>query len=110
MTYTKIRRVSDALGLVAIAAARLLPLPGAARQVCLCAATVVVVVVVVVAAAAAATIVVCHFKGCFVVSVPIRPPIHSAHQPTPSVPIRPISSGHIQIGHQSVAQQLAGFV
>ncbi len=106
MTYTKIRRVSDALGLVAIAAARLLPLPGAARQVCLCAATVVVVV----AAAAAATIVVCHFKGCFVVSVPIRPPIHSAHQPTPSVPIRPISSGHIQIGHQSVAQQLAGFV
>jgi hypothetical protein len=32
MTYTKIRRVSDALGLVAIAAARLLPLPGAARQ------------------------------------------------------------------------------
>jgi hypothetical protein len=26
------------------------------------------------------------------------------------VPIRPISSGHIQIGHQSVAQQLAGFV
>ncbi len=108
MTYTKIRRVSDALGLVAIAAARLLPLPGAARQVCLCAATVVVVVVA--AAAAAATIVVCHFKGCFVVSVPIRPPIHSAHQPTPSVPIRPISSGHIQIGHQSVAQQLAGFV
>ncbi len=109
MTYTKIRRVSDALGLVAIAAARLLPLPGAARQVCLCAATVVVVVVAA-AAAAAATIVVCHFKGCFVVSVPIRPPIHSAHQPTPSVPIRPISSGHIQIGHQSVAQQLAGFV
>ncbi len=60
MTYMKIRRVSDALGVVAIAAARLLPLPGAARQVCLCAATVVVVVVV--AAAAAATIVVCHFK------------------------------------------------
>jgi hypothetical protein len=54
----KIRRVSDALGVVAIAAARLLPLPGAARQVCLCAATVVVV-----AAAAAATIVVCHFKA-----------------------------------------------
>jgi hypothetical protein len=66
MTYTKIRRVSDALGLVAIAAARLLPLPGAARQVCLCAATVVVVVVVVAAAGAAgaaATIVVCHFKA-----------------------------------------------
>jgi hypothetical protein len=61
MTYTKIRRVSDALGVVAIAAARLLPLPGAARQVCLCAATAVVVVVVVVAAAA--TIVVCHFKA-----------------------------------------------
>lgn len=58
MTYTKIRRVSDALGVVAIAAARWLPLPGAARQVCLCAATVVVVV-----AAAAATIVVCHFKA-----------------------------------------------
>jgi len=58
MTYTKIRRVSDALGVVAIAAARLLPLPGAARQVCLCPATVVVVVV-----AAAATIVVCHFKA-----------------------------------------------
>lgn len=57
MTYMKITRVSDALGVVAIAAARLLPLPGAARQVCLCAATVVVVV------AAAATIVVCHFKA-----------------------------------------------
>jgi hypothetical protein len=54
MTYTKISRVSDALSVVAIAAARLLPLPGAARQVCLCAATVV---------AAAATIVVCHFKA-----------------------------------------------